>query len=226
MSLRYRVISIGTLSRNRLWGETQAKRYAHATTTLVQDDRSSLLVDPSLPAEVLTQRLDERSGLSPDGIEAVFLTSFRPIHRRSLSLFAKATWLMHEAEIEAMRLHLDEMAQRAGDQADDEELQRLIGDERSLLERIEPAVEKITPQVHLFPAPGVTPGAAGLLLATATQTIVVAGDAVVTQDHYEAGQVYEQAVNIEQARESFTEIVEIADDIIPGHDNIFHVAAR
>jgi glyoxylase-like metal-dependent hydrolase (beta-lactamase superfamily II) len=222
MGLHYRVISIGTLSRNRFWGETEGKRYPHATTTLIQDDHSTILVDPSLPEEVLPQRMDERSGLSPDKVEAVFLTSFRPIHRRSLPLFAKATWLMHEPEIEAMRQHLDEMAQRAGD----EEVKRLISDEQSLLERLEPAAEQITRQVHLFPALGVTPGSAGLLLATASQTIVIAGDAVITQDHYEAGQVYEQAVNIEQAQESFTEIVEIADEIIPGHDNIFHVVAR
>ena len=62
MSLRYRIISIGTLSKNRFWGETQPKRFPHATTTLIQDGTQTILVDPSLPAEVLTQRLEERSG--------------------------------------------------------------------------------------------------------------------------------------------------------------------
>jgi glyoxylase-like metal-dependent hydrolase (beta-lactamase superfamily II) len=222
VSLRYRVISIGTLSRNRFWGESQAKRYPHATTTLVQDGRLTLLVDPSLPAEVLAQRLDERSGLSPDKIEAVFLTTFRPIHRRSLSLFGKATWLMHEAEITACREHLQGILSQGGE----DELQQLVRDEQALLKRVEPAGEKITPQIHLFPASGVTPGNAGLLLVTATQTVVIAGDAVITQDHYEAGQVYEQAVNIDQAQESFTEIAQIADEIIPGHDHAFRVSSR
>ena len=35
MSVEYRVISIGALSHNRLWGETAAVRTAHATTTVI-----------------------------------------------------------------------------------------------------------------------------------------------------------------------------------------------
>ena len=66
MSLRYRVISIGALSKNRFWGETAPKRFPHATTTLICDGTQTILVDPSLPAEVLAQRLEERSALTPE----------------------------------------------------------------------------------------------------------------------------------------------------------------
>ena len=55
------IISIGTLSRNRFWNETSARRPAHATTTLLRNDESSLIVDPALPPEILRQRLDERT---------------------------------------------------------------------------------------------------------------------------------------------------------------------
>lgn len=223
MSLYYRVISIGALGRNRFWNEAKPKRISHATTTLIRDSGTTLLVDPGLPPEVLRQRLDERSGLTPEQIDAVFLTTFRPVHRRSLALFPNASWLMHAPEITAMGRHLDELAGGVDAQMDGN-VERLVQEERALLERIETASDKLSKQVHLFPLPGVTPGSAGLLLAMPTRTVIIAGDAVVTQDYFEAGRVFEQAAVVADARESFSEIMEIADEIIPGHDNGFRVA--
>jgi glyoxylase-like metal-dependent hydrolase (beta-lactamase superfamily II) len=224
MAVDYSVISIGTLSRNRFWNEGQAKRAAHATTTLVRDGLTAILVDPGLPPELLQHRLDERSGLRPDQIDVVFLTTFRPVHRRSLALFERATWLMHEPEVDAIRDHLAQMTERARTEPD--EIMRLVREERSLLERIRPAPEKITPGVHLFPTLGVTPGASALLLALALRTVVVAGDAVVTKDYYDAGRVFEQVADVAAAQDAFTEIVEIADEVVPGHDNAFRAAGR
>lgn len=223
MSLQYRVISIGTLSRNRFWGETEPRRFPHATTTLIRADNETILVDPSLPAEVLAQRLEERSGLKPDQIQAVFLTTFRPIHRRSLSLFSRATWLMYRPEIEAVQAHLNEMRERAQDGPEDPELRKLLDQEESLLARMEAAPEHLTAQTHLFPAAGATPGSAALLLALPTQTTVVTGDAIVTQEYFAAGQVYEQVAMIEAARKSFEDILEVADEVVPGHDNVFRL---
>jgi glyoxylase-like metal-dependent hydrolase (beta-lactamase superfamily II) len=222
--MRYRVISIGALSRHALWNETQAKRLSHATTTLVQDKDVTILIDPSLPAEVLVQRLDERAGITPDEIDVVFLTNFRPAHRRALPRFEHATWLMHAPEIDAMLSHLNEMAGRVEEDDDGREVLALLAEERRLLQRIRPADERLSAQVHLFPCPGVTPGAAGLLLPLATKTVIIAGDAVVTQDHYAAGRVYEQVTDLEAAQESFQEILQIADEIVPGHDNLFAAA--
>ncbi|HPD28931.1 MAG TPA: MBL fold metallo-hydrolase [Phycisphaerae bacterium] len=223
MSLQYRVISIGTLSRNRFWGETEPKRFPHATTTLIRADNETILVDPSLPAEVLAQRLEERSGLKPEQIQAVFLTTFRPIHRRSLSLFSGATWLMYRPEIEAVQAHLNEMRERAQEGPEDPELCKLLDEEESLVARIEAAPEHLTAQTHLFPAVGATPGSAALLLALPTQTAVITGDAIVTQEHFAAGQVYEHVAMIEAARKSFEDILEVADEVVPGHDNVFRI---
>ena len=78
MALSYNIVSIGALSRNRFWNETEPRRIAHATTTLIGDENKTILVDPGLPDAVLAQRLDERTGLSPDQIDIVFLTNFRP----------------------------------------------------------------------------------------------------------------------------------------------------
>jgi len=50
---------------------------------------------------------------------------------------------------------------------------------------------------------------------------MIASDAVPTRDHFLAGQVLPESWDIEKAQESLREVYEIADLIIPGHDNIF-----
>lgn len=50
---------------------------------------------------------------------------------------------------------------------------------------------------------------------------MITGDAVPTQGHFEAGQVFQESFDINQAKESLTEVYEIADIIVPGHDNVF-----
>ncbi len=235
MGLSYTVVSIGALSRNRFWNETEPRRVAHATTTLVCDDKTTVLVDPGLPEQVLLQRLDERTGLKPEQIDVVFLTNFRPVHRRALEAFSKATWLMHEPELTAVREHLDQSGAAMRDArrqavddnpADRRELERMIRQERAMLDKLKPADDKLTRRVHLFPSPGATPGSAGLLLTELSRTVVVAGDAVVSRDYFEAGRVFEQVYDLEAAQTSLRDLMEIADVVVPGHDNLFAVAGR
>lgn len=218
MAVRVEIISIGTLSRNPFWGETGTVRPSHATTTLIRDGQTLILVDPSLPPELLTHRLDERLGLRPDQIDVVFLTNFRPIHRRSLPLFAAADWLIAEAERDAVGAHLSSI--QRGEVAEENGLSREADEELALLTRTRAADEKLTASVHLFPSPGVTPGAASLLVTDA-HTWVVAGDAIITREHYDEGRIFERCVDPERARTSFVEITEVADMIIPGHGNLF-----
>ena len=218
MGVSFDVVSIGCLSHNPFWNERQPVRALHATTTLIRDGVQTILVDPSLPAELLRHRLDERTGLKPEQITCVFLTSFQPDHRRSLNLFERAEWLMHETEIQAYRDHLNrflDVAQnKERDQVD------IIRQELELLERIRRAPEKLTAAVHLFPTPGVTPGSCSLLLVPATTTVAVAGDAVVNRDYLEHGRVFERCSDAAQAAESLAELIEIADQIVCGHDNV------
>jgi glyoxylase-like metal-dependent hydrolase (beta-lactamase superfamily II) len=232
MSLNYTVVSIGALSRNRFWNEAEAKRLAHSTTTLVRDETTTILVDPGLPEQFLVQRLDERTGLSPDQIDLVFLTNFRPVHRRALSAFARATWAMYEPEITAVREHLDQLSaslkdpDRAVPGSQEAEIARLIADERALLDRITKADDKFTRRVHLFPSVGVTPGSAGLLLTETSRTVAIVGDAVISRDYFEAGRVYEQVYDLQAAQSAFRDTLEIADIVVPGHDNVFFVVGR
>ena len=75
--------------------------------------------------------------------------------------------------------------------------------------------------MHLFPISGASSGNAGLLVASPLTTAVVAGDAVLTREHLEHGQPYEESYDPTQAKESMVEILDLADQIIPGHDNLF-----
>lgn len=217
MAVTFDIISIGCLSRNRLWNEAKPVRVPHATTTLVRDGPTSLIVDPSLPPQALEKLLFDRTGLAPGQVDMVFLTCFRPVHRRGLDLFAGKEIFMGEREIESVRRHLDETEDSG---PDDPDVLSLIQSEREYLNHLRPAPDRFTPQVHLFPTSGPTAGSCSLLLVPPTRTIAIVGDAILTRDHLEAGMVFEQSHDAEAAKDSLTELLEIADVIVPGHDNI------
>lgn len=218
MGVNIDIISIGTLSRNIFWNEKATVRPAHATTTLIRENGTSILVDPSLPDEMLRHRLDERAGLSPEQIDVVFLTNFLPAHRRGLALFKEARWLIGELERETMTQFVSAALSGSGPAVDELSYEELTA-ELELLGRLEPASEKITDSVSLFPSYGATRGNASLLIA-ASKTVIVAGDAIMSRDHFDNQRVWERSVDPETAKESFVELREIADVIIPGHDNI------
>ncbi|MCK4659052.1 MAG: MBL fold metallo-hydrolase [Phycisphaerae bacterium] len=218
MAVRVEIISIGTLSRNPFWSESGAGRASHATTTLIRDGQTHILVDPSVPADLMAHRLDERMGLRPEQIDVVFLTSFRPVHRRSLTLFKNAEWLISEVEHKAISAHLSTLVNGGGGEL--ETSYEELSEELALLGQTKAADDKISPAVHLFPSHGVTPGSAALLVVQ-SQATIIAGDTILTREHYEHGRIYERAVDPATARESFVEITEVADLIVPGHGNIF-----
>src|SRR4051812_16307492 len=123
---RVDIISIGTLSRNRLWNEAEAVRTPHATTTLIRTGKRHILVDPGLPAPALAARLFERTGIKPEQIDTIFLTNFRAAHRAGLSAFTKAKVLIHELEQEAVSARLTALVEEAP--AQDEDRQALINE--------------------------------------------------------------------------------------------------
>jgi glyoxylase-like metal-dependent hydrolase (beta-lactamase superfamily II) len=173
-SLRFDIISIGALSRNTLWNETQAVRTPHATTTLVRAGKRNILVDPALPGAILGARLFERTGLRPEQIDTVFLTNFRPAHRGGLAIFNQAKTYLHEREHEPVRLRFEELLRELPEGDEDHDR---VSAELALLDSIEQAPDQIAPGVDLFPLFGFTPGTCGLLVAQPTLTVIVAGDA-------------------------------------------------
>jgi len=222
MAIEYSVISIGTLSRNRLWDESAVVRTGHATTTLVVDGERKILVDPSLPGKILEARFNERTGGSLDDVTDVFCTTLRPVHRRGLDALGRAKWWCGETEMETYAHHLQDLLESA-ERLDAEQAAAIEAD-IEIVRRFKPAPEKITPQVHLYPLPGASIGSAGLLLIEPTSTVVIAGDAAITAEHFLRGQVWQGCVDTEGALESLQDIIEIADVIIPGHDNIIPTA--
>lgn len=217
-SIRLDVISIGTLSRNRLWNESERTRTAHATSTLIRTGKRTILVDPGLPPAALGARLYERTGLKPHAIDTIFLTNFRPAHRAGLSLFPHAKKLIRENEQQAAAQQLQQLIDGAPEADLDRKM--LLG-ELALLESLGVADDKIAPGIDLFPLFGYTAGTSGLLVAAPAYTALIAGDAVPTQDHFLAGQVLPDSQDIAAAQESMGEVYEIADMIVPGHDNLF-----
>lgn len=219
MSLDFRIISIGTLAAHPLWNERGEVRTGHATTTLISAGDAQVLVNPSLPAVALGARLGERTSVKPDAITHVFLTSFQPDHRRALPALEHAIWLAFEPELQAAGEAIRRQRDEARDLGDDE-LVAIAQHELALLERCHAAEDSLTQGVDLFPLPGVTAGTCGLLINDPRQTILIAGDAVATREHFAEGQILPGCVDVEQAHESFKEAIEIADIIVPGRDNL------
>ncbi|GJM18126.1 MAG: hypothetical protein DHS20C14_03390 [Phycisphaeraceae bacterium] len=202
----------------------------HATTTLIRAEGATILVDPGLPPQALVARLGERAGIGPAEVTHVFLTRFAPECRGAIGAFPDATWLVAEAEREAVGVPLiqglarlaesAEAAASAGEDDEHAEMRRVVEHDVAVLQRCQAAPDKIAGEVALFPLPGVTPGMCGLLVPTPRQTILITGDAIATADHLEQGKVLPDCHDREQAQESFKEAIEIADMLVLGRDNI------
>ena len=178
-----------------------------------------ILVDPSLPDQILQARLAERSSLNLADITLVFLTSFEPLRRRALLSFSNAKWFISEIERETVGLTLIEHLQQA-DEDGDEELVNILKTEVAILERCKAAPDSLAKGVDLFPLYGVTPGTCGLLLPTSRATILICGDAIASEEHLEQGKVLPNSNDIEMAQASFQEAIEIADLIVTGRGNV------
>ncbi|MEO1008717.1 MAG: MBL fold metallo-hydrolase [Planctomycetota bacterium] len=224
-----RLISLGTLPANPLWSESAPVRTGHATTTLIRAGGKAILVDPSLPEPALAARLHERTGLRPRDVTDVFLTTYKPDMTRGLRLFDAATWWIHDDERESAGVLLATTLRRAAEDHDSlsngtaEDEPSPIDDLRervAMLQRCKAAPQSLAERVDLFPLPGVTPGLCGLLLADARHTTLLCSDAVPDADHIAQGRVLDGAADVDQARESFAEALEIADVLICGRDGL------
>lgn len=220
-----RVISIGALPAHPLWGEKTQVRTGHATTTLIRSAKRNILVDPGLPEQALVARLSERANLKPTDITDVFLTCFRPDVRRAVTAFDSADWWISEDERDQVGAalvgrvkELAAVSDRPGE--DDAKLREALENDVAILKRCRPAPDKFADHVDLFPLPGVTPGMCGLLIAEPRHTTVICGDAIPTIEHLFEGKVLPGSVDLERARQSFTDAIEIADLLVLGRDNL------
>lgn len=220
--MHLRIISIGALAAHPLWNERSPVRTGHATTSLITTKDANILVDPGLPPQILAARLGERANLKPDDITHVFLTCFRPDVRRGIALFDRAEWLIHADEREAVGVPLAGRLKQlsAADEPPDEKEIEALQQDIAILQRCIGAPDSIAERVDLFPLPGVTPGMCGLLLEDLRHTVVICGDAIPTVEHLEQGKLALGAMDVDKAKASFEEAVEIADLLVLGRDNV------
>jgi glyoxylase-like metal-dependent hydrolase (beta-lactamase superfamily II) len=199
---RWDVITIGNLSRNRYWGESDAKgvRAALCTCTLIVGDDFRLLVDPSLAnAADMAKELDRRTGVKPGDIDALFVTHEHGDHVAGMAHFPDARWLAAPAVAEA------------------------LNKSRKLSRRFENAPDRLFDAVEVIATSGHTHSHHSLRFDCEGLSIVVAGDAVATRDFFRARRGYFNAVDFEQSARTMDRLAALADILVPGHDNYFLV---
>jgi glyoxylase-like metal-dependent hydrolase (beta-lactamase superfamily II) len=202
---RWDLITIGNLSRNRYWGESDAKglRPAICTCTLIRGDGFRLLVDPSLEKlEDMARELDRRTGLKIQDINAVFITHEHGDHSAGLAHFPNAKWF-------------------AGP-----EIASILNSSKQFSKAIEPATGKLFDVVEIVPTPGHTMGHQSLRFDCDGLSVVVAGDAVATRDFWRERRGFYNCVDFELAAKSMSKIAGIADFLAPGHDNYFPISLK
>jgi glyoxylase-like metal-dependent hydrolase (beta-lactamase superfamily II) len=203
MILRWDIITIGNLSRNRYWGESDEGRLREAwcTCTLITGKGFRLLVDPALKdAGAMAAELDRRTGLRPEAVDAVFVTHDHGDHHWGLEAFASAEWYAAAPVADA------------------------INRENSYPKPVEAAGHRLLGAVGVIHTPGHTKEHHSLLFRCDDQSVVIAGDAVMTHDFFAHRQGYFNSADFRQASRTIEEIARIADIVVPGHDNYFLVS--
>jgi glyoxylase-like metal-dependent hydrolase (beta-lactamase superfamily II) len=204
--IRWDILTIGHLSRNKFWGESdsRANRSPRCTCTLLRTGGRTIIVDPSCPPDEMATVLDERTGLKPDAIDSVFLTHFHGDHRYGIAAFPHAGWFMAREEIQ-----------------DWEGCLPADSPDRTILARVRPIDGVLLPGIALIATPGHTRSHASLLFMSEGRRVVIAADAAMTRDFFHARDYYFNTEDPAQAVASIEQIAAIADIIVPGHDNLF-----
>ncbi len=201
------VLVIGHLKWNAYFGESPESPPrgdpSTCTSTMLRGRQADgrayvLVVDPTLRLSPKDYYFDinRRTGLSPEDVTHCFVTHEHFDHQAGLNYFPGAVWLA--AEPVARKLldspHIDGT-------------------------RVRVAAGEFLPGVAVLPLPGHTPSLAGVAFEEDGRKCVVAGDGVMTRDHFAfETSAFEQDGAL--AAQTIRELKMIADIIIPGHDNM------
>ena len=196
-----------------------------STVTYLQSDRR-ILVDTGFDSEtnlsVENRSANERrllqslhnAGLSPEDIDAVFITHWHADHFLNLSLFPESEFLLSRTAVE--RHAPDYTGVRDGEMiADGVQVVYTPGhtiDHASLLVTTGPL------RFHERTQGG------GSISGIGPSTIAIAGDAVIDATYYALGRIWDYNSDFyshEQTLESERLLCSAADFIIPGHGSIF-----
>src|SRR5579884_2735020 len=175
-TIEWSILTIGHLSMNKFWGETERRRGPLCTSTLLHTPDGLLIVDPSAHPPQIADLLNDQAGIRPEDVGYVFLTHFHGDHRFGLEAFPRATWWMADTEIRYWR-------ERAGPA------------DQALLDRIVAAGDSPLPGLRTLHTPGHTPGLTSLLFTWRGKRVAVAGDAVMTEDFFRARDGYHNSTD-------------------------------
>lgn len=198
--IHWDIITIGNLSRNRYWGESdeRAIRSAICTCSVISGEDFHVIIDPSLDDEkAMGTELYRRTGLTPDKIDVVFITHQHGDHVAGLKHFMKARWI-------------------AGS-----DVASGLNNSASLPKQIESAEKNLFETIDVIPTPGHTPDHQSLRFDFKGMSIVIAGDSVATKDFWDERRAYYNVQDLTESKRSMEKIDSIADIIVPGHDNYF-----
>lgn len=157
-----------------------------------------LLVDSTLrnAAEDYYFDLNRRTGLAPEDITHCFITHEHFDHQIGASYFPEARWMAAEPVAEKLvhSAHIDG-------------------------KRVQGVRGEFLPGLFALPLPGHTDDLHGLAFICDGFRVVVAADGVMTRAHYrEETTMFER--DAVQAMMSIRHLKEIADLVVPGHDNV------
>lgn len=199
---RWDIITIGNISRNRYWGERDdtAYRPALCTCTLIQGNDFCLLVDPSLKEETaMAAELYRRTGKRLADVDTVFITHAHGDHHYGLKHFPHARWLAAPPVAE------------------------LLNQSDNYAKTIASVANPLLGAIEIIHTPGHTYHHYSLRFDYEGQSVVIAADAAVTRDYWDDRQGYFNSEDFAAATASMETLAQIADIIVPGHDNYFLV---
>lgn len=202
MVRRWDVISIGNLSRNRFWGESEVQAYRPAlcTSTLVTGEGFRLLVDPPYEDRAqMAAELFRRTGLRLGDVDAIFLTHEHGDHLAGLEHFPEAIWLAGPAVAE------------------------IVNGSGRFEKKVEGVGERIFDAVEPVHTPGHTLEHHSLRFEWQGRCVAVAGDAAMTPDFWTERCGYFNSIDFERVAQSMEMLAETVDIVVPGHDNYFLV---
>jgi glyoxylase-like metal-dependent hydrolase (beta-lactamase superfamily II) len=197
---RWDIITIGNISRNRYWGEREDTTYRPAlcTCTLVQGADFCLLVDPSLKEEAaMAAELNRRTGKQLADVDAVFITHAHGDHHYGLKHFPQARWLAAPPVAE------------------------LLNQSGHYQKAVAPATNPLLGEFEILHTPGHTLHHYSLCFTCEDQRVVIAADAAVTRDFWRERRGYFNSEDFAAASASIEQLAQLADIIVPGHDNYF-----
>ena len=204
MLARWTVLNMGSITRNKFWGERDSNSYRKifCTSTLIQTEHDIIIVDPSMSGADMDYLLDSRCGLKASDVTKVFVSHTHGDHLVGIKSFEHAEWFMTSPEIEVLK-------EKGSD----------------LAERFNTAAGEISNGIEVISLPGHTAGIGGLEFDAVEGRIAVVGDAVMTRDFFRHRIGYHNSADFMAASATIERLAKAVDVVVPGHDNYFYVKA-